>query len=66
MQAIDHIFKFHIQDGARQRTGPGTGARQRDAHKQQQRHHQATPGLGFQRAAAFFALVDAEAAERRR
>ena len=41
----EHVLELHVQDGARQRAGPGTGARQRDAHEQQQRQMGPMRGL---------------------
>ena len=59
----EDILELHVEDGRRQRTGPGTGAGQRDAHEEQQRHGQAFAGLFFQLAAALFALDDEEPAD---
>ena len=59
----EHVLEFHIKDGGGQRARPCAGARQRDAHKEQQRDHKAPTSLGLQRAASLFALDDAEVAE---
>lgn len=53
----EDILELHVEDGRRQRTGPGTGAGQRDPHKEQQGNGQTLAGLFLQFAAALFPLV---------
>ena len=53
----ENILELHVQNGGCQRAGPGTGAGQRDPHKEQQGNGQALAGLFLQLAAALSPLV---------
>ena len=57
------FFEVHVQDAGGQHTGPGTGAGQRNAHKQEQRPIEAPSGLGFQLSAALFPFLQAPGKE---
>ena len=55
-------FDAHFQKAGRQRSRPGTGARQRDPHEQQKRQEQTAPaGFAHQLLTAPLALIQAEA-----
>ena len=44
----ENILELHVQNGGCQRAGPGTGAGQRDPHKEQQGNGQTLAGLFLQ------------------
>ena len=60
----DHaLLEIHVEEARCQRTCPSAGARQRDAHEEQQGHIEAATRFGLQLLSAFFAFLEAPGEE---